>query len=48
MKKREQAKQITENILKREQNFENNKGNMIKSILEQQNNHITLDHVIDE
>jgi len=45
--KREQAKQITENILKREQNFESNKGSMIKSILERQNNHITLDHVID-
>ena len=44
--KTEQAKQITEAIIKREKAFETEKGNMIKNILEKQQDKIMLDHVI--
>ena len=45
--KTDQARQITEAILKRENAFESEKGNMIKNILEKQQDRITLDHAIE-
>ena len=45
--KADQAKQITEAIIKREKAFESEKGNMIKNILEKQQDRIILDHAIE-
>ena len=45
--KTEQAKQITEAIIRREKAFESEKGNMIKNILKKQQNKIILDHIIE-
>ncbi|KAG9305996.1 hypothetical protein G9A89_009320 [Geosiphon pyriformis] len=44
----QQQRQIVDNIIKRQQNFELNKEAMIKSILNRKKQRIVLDHVIKE
>ncbi|KAG9292538.1 hypothetical protein G9A89_006909 [Geosiphon pyriformis] len=44
----QQQRQIVDNIIKRQQNFELNKGAMIKSILNRKRQKIVLDHVIEK
>ncbi|KAG9294454.1 hypothetical protein G9A89_001959 [Geosiphon pyriformis] len=44
----QQQRQIVDNIIKRQQNFELNKGTMIKSILNRKRQRIVLDHVIEK
>ncbi|KAG9298274.1 hypothetical protein G9A89_002762 [Geosiphon pyriformis] len=46
--KLQQQKQIVDNIIKKQQNFDLNKGAIIKSILNKKKQRIVLNHVIEE
>ncbi|KAG9301588.1 hypothetical protein G9A89_016658 [Geosiphon pyriformis] len=44
----QQQRQIVDNIIRRQQNFDLNKGAMIKSIMNRKRQRIVLDHVIEK
>ncbi|KAG9297667.1 hypothetical protein G9A89_011182 [Geosiphon pyriformis] len=46
--RQQQQRQIVDNIIKRQQNFNLNKGAIIKSILNRKKQRIVLNHVIEE